>query len=560
MRAGRWTALVAAVLVLAGCAEIPTASPVQNGSTEGPDDTTIVYLPNPPAAGANPREIVAGFLTAASAGGDFAVAKKYLANSFVKRWNPRTRVLVQAAQPTITASGDADLRLQVPISARVSSSGVYTPSTRSIALDFHLVQQGGQWRIDAAPNGIVLGQTVFQNKYVPRALEFFDPTWQRLVPDLRWFPIPSDGGSTGSPRPASVVNALVGGPAGPLSGGVAVSALQGATVEAVDPGGSGVSTVALTVPGGNPSTEATARMQQQLIQSLQLLTPSALRLVVNGRVAPTVKSLAGQSGSLNAFVLAGNRFGTLASNGTFTEERTLGRRIAAMRPREVTISVRQKLAAVLTRDRRVAVVTPTGSKVVDPRPTSVAPTLDQRGWIYSVPTGQPDGLSAFNAEGREVDLSAELGGSTVSAIEVSPDGTRLLALVQSTAGPEAFVYGITRAADGTPAGVTADRYSVDLGGNGGTGLDATWVDEENVAVLVSARDNSIDRVRLQRLGGVGLALGQLTNATSIAGANGQEYLRIRLQTGDLWVWRRNVWQPESDSGNPVNVSVLAVQR
>jgi hypothetical protein len=558
-RARAAVVVVLAVLLLAGCSEIPTTGRVQNGSTEGPNDTSIVYIANPPAAGASPREIVTGFLAAASAGGDLRVAKQYLSSGFVRRWDPTKRVLVQEASPRVTSTSSTGLSLEVPISGRVNQQGRYTTASGSEPLGFRLVQQGGQWRIDDAPDGIVLGPTVFQKNYKPQSLEFFDPTWTRLVPDVRWFPVEADK-NFGAPRPRSVVEALVAGPAGPLAGGIAANALSGASVLSVDPGGSGVTTVAVRMAAGDPGPEVLARMQQQLIQSLLLPTPSALRLIVGGRVAPQVKQVVNQPGSLDAYVVSKGRFGTLGSNGAFTEEPVLGKRIAALDPAQVTVSVRQKLAAVLTRSQQVVMVSASGTpRVVDRRPGLVAPTLDQRGWVYSIPSGAPDGLQAIDAKGRAIDLVSDIAGpeATVIGIEVSPDGTRMLVLLNSATGPEAFVAGIARNPDGTPIGLTPARYDVALGG-GGTGVDATWVDDGSVAVLASVPDNSTDRVSVQQLGGVALPLGQITNATSIVGTSDQQNLRVRLQSGALWIWTSNLWQPESS--DPVDVSVLAVQR
>lgn len=560
MRAARWVAVVLAALMLAGCSELPVSGPVQVGSTEGPNDTTIVYQPSPPAPGASQEEIVTGFLAAASAGGDFRVAKEYLAPAFAEKWRPRTRVLLQAAQPKITATSKTDFTATVPITAKVDEDGVYEPSTQPVPLPFHLVQRGGQWRIDSTKDGIVLGQPVFQRIYGPQALEFFDPSWTRLVPDLRWFPTSSN--DTPLRTLTAVVAALIKGPAGPIASGVTVNALRGASVAGIDPG-NGVTTVVLTVEGESPSADTLERMQQQLIRSLRRPTPAALRLQVNGVVAPQVKALINQPGSLLPYVVSDGKFGTMAGNGAVTEDKTLGKRITDLKPEAVTVSVRQGLAGVLTRSSGVAIVTAGGQRVVDPRSSLLPPAVDQRGWVYSVPKDSPTGLRASNAK-RTVDLAGDLGGTSVIAIEVSPDGTRMLVFVQSAtgpdAGPEAYVAGIERSVDGTPTGLTRARYAVDLGGNTGLGLGATWVDDGDVAVLVSAPDNSSDRVLSQQLGGFGSSLSQLTNATSIVGTSDQADLRVHLSTGDLFVWRSTVNAWQSEPGSAVDVSVLAVQR
>lgn len=552
-------ALLLASALLAGCSQIPTTGTVRAGATQAPNGTTIVYVANPPVAGDSQQDIVTGFLAAMSAGGQFTVAKKYLSPSFAEKWQPRSQVLVQETQSKVVSSSTNAVSLSVPITARVDSHGVYRPRSTPEPLDFHLTQVNGQWRIDSAPNGIVLTPPVFQKFYQPYALQFFDPTWKRLVPDLRWFPVVSStAGSLPSTR--SIVQELIAGPAGPLSSGVTVNALDGATVQGIGPSASDVTTVTLTVPESDPTAELAARMQQQLIKSLRLPTPAALRLILNDRVAPQVSTLMNTAPSQVAYVVSGGRFGELPATGVFTPDGTLGKRIDAAHPRAVTVSMGQGLAAVLTASERVAIVSTTATRVV-PRPVTIAPTLDQRGWIYFVPSDSPVGVAAVDAKGEVRDLFADLPGTSITSItsiEVSPDGTRMLVLVATTTGPEALVEGIIRSKDGAPTGLTSAYYPVDLGGNTGKGLGATWVDDSEVAVLVQAPDGSIDRVQLQQLGGTGSALGKIPSATSIVGTSSRTDLRILVSTGDVFVSNQQLWQEESTAAP--KVSVLAVQR
>jgi hypothetical protein len=550
--------LAAAVLLLAGCSEIPTSGTVQPGTTEAPNGTTIVYKPNPPAQGASQADIVAGFLTAASGGGSFTVAKQYLTRGLARTWDPTARVLVQSLGVAITDGSAQDFTVRVPVSAEIDRTGQYATRSGSVPLPFHLVQVAGQWRIDQAEDGIVLSQTVFQTNYVPLALQFFDPTWRHLVPDRRWFPSIKTSNGAG-PSPEAVVSALIAGPAGPLGSGVVDNALKGAELSSVDATSSDVTTVALSVKGTPPSSTTTARMQEQLAQSLGLPTPSALRLVVNSVVAPQVQPLGDQLTPV-AYVLLDGRFGTVSASGAFTEDKTFGPRIAATRPKAITVSLQQRLAAVLNGDGDVAIVGPSGAaRTVDPRPGLVDPTLDQRGWVYSVPGDSPAGLIASNGKRTvdlETNLAPDLAGATVSAIQVSPDGTRMLVLVANAAGrPHAYVAGIERAPDGAPVGLTGSQYQVDLTGSAGTGSAATWIDDSSVAVVVTGQDN--DRVVSQQLGGISDALGQFANVTSIVGTTGLDDLRIRVSQGNLYVWNDPNWQQETTSAP---VQVLAVQR
>ena len=552
----RYRALVAAlagILVLAGCSSIPTAGPVQAGPTQVPDEPAIVFLPNPPAAGAKPVDIVNGFVQA-GAGSDFSVARQYLTKSFAAQWRPGAGVLVHDKPLKVVETGDRSIRVDVQTVARVQADGAYTASPSVQTLPFRLEQVGGQWRIAEAPDGIVLAQTVFERTYQPRAVDFFDPTFHRLVPDVRWF-------ATRSKPTSSVVRALLGGPAGPIAGGVTVSAFPtGTELESAVTASDGSTTVVLSVPGKTPDRQATDRMQQQLLRSLQLQTGAALHLLVNGRVAPTASVLQVQGPVQAPVVYAGGRFGTAQSTGAVSEDSVLGKRVAMLRPRAVTVSAGQRLATVLTRDADVAVVTASGSRTVDTRSQLAAPTLDQRGWAYSVPRNDPTGLTAFSvASRRAVRLATtDLGGEKVVAIEASPDGTRLLVLVQRANGDwQSYVAGIVRDADGAPSALTTAVYPLAV--PAGAAIDATWVDESTVAILTAAPDGS-DTVTAQQLGGLASPLGRLSNAESIVGTSSKSDLRARDNTG-------NVLEPSPSAAvwqnvfpNTVNVSVLAVQR
>lgn len=547
-------AVLAAVLLLVGCSVIPTGGPVGAGPTQVPDEPAIVFLPNPPAAGAKPADIVGGFLQA-GAGSGFAVAKQYLTKSFAAKWDPRAGVLVHDKPLKVVDRGDGVIRVDVQTVARVEGDGAYTPSVSTQTLDFRLEQTAGQWRIAEAPDGVVLAQTVFERTFKPETLGFFDPTFTRLVPDVRWF-------ATRFKPTAALVRALLGGPAGPLAGGVTVSAFpQGSKLagSSTDPDGS--TTVVLTVPGREPTRQVTDRMQQQLLRTLQLQTGASLRLIVNGRLAATAPALQVQGPAQAPVVYAGGRFGTAQSSGAVSEDAVLGKRIAAAKPTAVTVSSRQKLAAVRTRNGEVAVVTAGSSVVVDRRRGLTSPTLDQSGWTYSVPTDDPGGLIAVAvARSRQVVRldTTDLGGSRVIAIEASPDGTRMLVLVQRASGDQtAYVAGILRGAEGAPVGLTTDLYPV--GVPSGTAVDATWADDATIAILSRANDGT-DTVTTQQLGGLATPAGRLSNAESIVGTSSKSDLRARDNTGNVLEPSASVTVWQNVFPTTVDVAVLAVQR
>ena len=97
-------------------------------------------------------------------------------------------------------------------------------------LDFHLTQVGGQWRIDHAPNGIVLTPAVFQKFYRPHAAAVLRPDLDtpRAGPAL----VPGVVVQRHvAPSTRSIVDELIAGPVGAVGSGVTSNALAGATVE-----------------------------------------------------------------------------------------------------------------------------------------------------------------------------------------------------------------------------------------------------------------------------------------------------------------------------------------
>lgn len=543
--------LMAVVVVLAGCATVPTSSPVQTAPPQvEQDDPGIVFRPNPPAENATAENIVRSFIQAASAGRGYDVAKQFLTAAFAKKWNPDAGVIVHTASWSTTQIGDDRVQLRVPISAEVNGDGVYTPSDRSPeTLDFQLAQVRGQWRISDGPDGVVLSQPAFLRVFTPASLRFFDADFQRFVPDLRWFPTRTD------PAP-DIVTALLAGQATPLRS-VTRSAFPGSTelLRPVRRSGGRV-LVDIVTPDTQPDQRATDRMQQQLAESIGI-SVSLIGLTTNGRAAPAAKQAElEQLASTGPVVVSKGRFGTLTAQGAVQEDRELGPRIVQLRPAAVTYSAQQNRAAVLTGGGQVVVVSRDSRRFVDPRAGLAAPTMDQQGWTYSVPADDPSAMRVFDSDGRRSPFSADLGGTAVRAIEVSSDGTRLLVLLDTGDGPEAFVYGILRDAKGRPTGLDSNRYPIGL--DIAAARDATWVDQSTVAVLTAG--GSVQSVIVQQLGGIATTVGGLQDARQVIGATNEADLRVLLGSGAVLIFNRSSTGFALESPASVGVDVLAVQR
>lgn len=558
-RARAALALVAVLLVLTGCTSIPTHGDVKAGTVRDPGAAnSIGFSPAAPVNDANPSEIVNGFLAAATGQqDDYRVARLFLAPGLAKSWKPLTRVLVTDGGTRIkAAAGDTGVvTATVPVTGQVDAHGAYVPRRTPGAptkLPFHVVKVKGQWRIDRADDGIVLGQPVFERLFSTATLQYFDPTYRRLYPDRRWFLNRSD---TSVDTAEDVVDALLAGPAAPLGSGVTASPFPTGTKRAGISLAGTVATVDLSVPGDAPPAVVEQRMLTQLRASLKAGAITDVRLSIDGvpRTVGVLRTTAPAQPNPQPVGLRGSSFGVLEGGRVVSD--ALQRAVGALKPSAVTISQSQGIAAVGT-VAGVSLVTRTGSRTtarpLDRRADLIDPALDPQGWTYSVPRSSPDGLVAYDRAGRAVNVVASFpADSKVRAIEVSRDGSRLLALLEVDGASRALVAGIVRDTRGRPTRLTTDVYPVATGA--GAPVDATWVDEGSVATVT--QDQAGDQVTLQPLGGQSSSLGQSTGTTDAVGGTIQNDLTLRSQNGALSTVDGSVWVATG-----VTADVLAVQR
>lgn len=229
----RKLAILVSLLMLAGCAQIPTQLDVRSGpeiATQS-DQEFAYYTPSGPAQDASQQEIVSGFLAAGTGPqNDYAVARSFLTSDFSQRWNPDAAVLIRSGAPKFRESGTGLQVVTLSINARLDEHGRYLEpgSADSVSLRFQLVLEEGQWRIASAPNLTVVTPPVFAVVFKPYSVYFLDSQQKRLVADSRWFP---SRASTGT----RLVNALLDGPSDWMASSVqtAIPAGTKLTIDAV---------------------------------------------------------------------------------------------------------------------------------------------------------------------------------------------------------------------------------------------------------------------------------------------------------------------------------------
>lgn len=553
--------LTAAVtMLLAGCAGIPVSGGVNVGVVQNADvQGASSFTPRGPAGNATPTDIVRGFIDAGtgqrSAAGmknGYGVARSFLTPAFATQWDPDARVLVHATNYSVTRTGSDAYTVTVPTVARLDARGSFTttadPSSsgavkpKPVLLGMQLTKTAKGWRIAGAPDGIVLLQVNFDKLFSPTPLTFFDPTFTRTVPDLRWYANSAD-------VPRAVLAGLAAGSAGPIAAPVAVSAFPTGSRVASVRVTSGVAAVDVTAP--SPLSAVTVQRIRTQVQS-SLPAVSDVQVSVDGVQQAVSGTPPGQTASPdpNPLIRLGAAIGFLEGSA-LRRDTVLGRQVQAVGPLGATVSDGLRIAAVRTADG-VRVVTPTTHVVVDARTGLIDPSLDPLRWTWSVPRDDPEGLMAFDGHGRAQHLDGPFGAAqSIDTIEVSRDGTRLLVLLATQAGPVGRVVGIERDAKGAPTGLSSQWYAVPA--PGARGLDATWVDSGTVATLTSTADG--DQVTQVQVGGAqSVPLARPGDATAIVGGAGKSELTVLLRGGGLARYDE-AWRTIG-----TGVSLLAVQR
>ncbi|WP_043679226.1 LpqB family beta-propeller domain-containing protein [Streptomyces xylophagus] len=166
------------VVVLAGCASMPDSGDLRGVESTPRQDTQVRVFAMPPQEDASQAEIVQGFLEALTSDDPrYKTARMYLTAKAARGWQPELSTTVLAGGPstepvrnpggredndtfTYTLTGDRV--------ATVDSQQAYSPADGRYSQRVHLTRdaKSGQWRIDALPQGVVMGNSDFQRNYM----------------------------------------------------------------------------------------------------------------------------------------------------------------------------------------------------------------------------------------------------------------------------------------------------------------------------------------------------------------------------------------------------------
>lgn len=546
-------ALAASALALGGCAGLPTSGYVQPGLEAGAEagDPDIAFRPDSPQPGASPEEIVDGFIRAATGpgqDGQWAVAREYLAPGFDREWDPRAGVTIdEPGDRVYTSSTEDRVSLQLTRVASVDDIGAYeTADDKSTKLDFELaVQSDGQWRITKAPDGVVLDTSQFPRVFNRYSLMYFDPTWEFLVPDERWFPVPNAA--------TYIADALVDGPVSPwLDAAVETSFPESVSLRpSVPVSPDGVAQVDLDASALDLSTESLSRMEAQLTASLAGARVSDVEMTAGSTpidVEPAVTRSTRVAPS--PLVLTEEGFGFLTGDDLNPID-GLTDAMWNVDPVSIQVSPDRDFAAVRLAGGGAARVQADGDVVVfDERDGLIDPTLDPSGYSWSVPRGAPSQLRAFTPGSDPIDIADAWPDATeVRSMAISRDGTRMAAVVTSGGRSAVWVSGIVRDSDGVPSAL--GEQTLVLQSLSSPDAAVAWLDDMTIGVLagIDAQPEVVEHV----IGGPASPTAAPERSTQIAGANGT--VRVAGSDGALYTKRGSVW-PQTATG----VLVLATQQ
>ncbi|MEO6201477.1 MAG: LpqB family beta-propeller domain-containing protein [Cryobacterium sp.] len=536
---------LAAAVLLTGCMGIPREGGVRDGRPALTDDNPApVFLPSKPRKDATPDAILRGFIDASSSPeGNYAIAREFLTPEFGSTWEPDAGVTVDdGTGRSTTVVDERTMQFSVTPVAEVNANGQYQDVTSSspVPLRYQFAQVGGQWRISAAPNGTVIDRTTFRDVFSAQALYFFDPGFRFLVPDLRWFP-------RGASAPTKIVKGVLAGPSPWLAGAVVTAFPAGTklTADAVRVAARDAK-VDLNSEALNADRVTLQRMKTQLARSLPPGLTATITIDQNsqdigeiGPNAPTVNPRV----DARALILRDRQFGFLAANGSgLTPIAGMSESVVALKPTAVTLAPGQTMAAVLSGTGVFGVRVGADPLLVDSRAGLIAPSVDADGYIWSVPSTSPDELVVRTVSGDPISVPTQWQEATsIASLDVSRDGTRLLALLRFDSDYQFVVASIQRE-NSVPVGLGDPLV---LSSGEGAPLDATWIDDLTAGSLVRLPGGD-EQIIARQIGGVTTPLESSPGSVAIAGSNTLRELRALSAGGALQVQRGVGWQKRID--------------
>ncbi|MCS3491395.1 MULTISPECIES: LpqB family beta-propeller domain-containing protein [Micrococcaceae] len=542
--------ILAAALAISGCASIPRTSTVQQieAGTDTSGAESYSYAADGPAAGADARAIVEGFVEAGrSVSEDYAVSREFMDAQLSNTWRGDTQTLIYDAFNVVNGADANKYTIQLEITGEVDAHGVRTdyPDHSTRAVDIEVAKVDDEWRITKAPDGTMLEASTFTKIFAAQTLYFYDASFAYLVPDIRWF-------TSGSGTTTSMVEALLAGPAPYLQNAV-VSAFSTASglVRSAVPVRDGEATIDLN---SNTFADATDRsillMKQQMEATLTSLAPvDSVKLLreeneVNLSTEDTNFEPATSNPSTQDTLIGISDQYLVYVKGLSIIPVGGVPDISGYNPRDPAMSpVGNRYAFLNGRRTQLWGIDDKGSLRLSLEGEElIQPSMDLAGWTWTADNGAATPIRAVPAdtemkgEARPIDV-AWLEDAQIDSLRISRDGAR--ALIVATIGKTTSVYvaGVIRDAEGVPRGLTDSPMKIYPEVPVNTAL---WDSDRSIIVAELGDDQAVEAAQITFEGGsehlqlllgmVGIATGVGSRREVYAETNEKLYTRV----GNSW--------------------------
>ena len=115
-----------------------------------------------------------------------------------EKWSPEAGASIYRG--SVSATGETTVKLSGRLVGSLDKDRTYTARDQDFNVDFGLLQENGEWRIDKPPPGLMVAEFLFTSFYQPYDL-YFVGNGSSLVPDHIYLPTLSN--------PANVASALM---------------------------------------------------------------------------------------------------------------------------------------------------------------------------------------------------------------------------------------------------------------------------------------------------------------------------------------------------------------
>jgi hypothetical protein len=451
--------VASALLQPAGCVTLPESGPVVDAGDTSNEDSAAgeTYDPPPPQEGDSATDIVGGFLDAMTATPiQQKPAREFLTTDGQAAWNPGLETITYPG--TLTPRGESRVTVTLTDADHLDSRGAWQGALPEDERNLSFLMKrddDGEWRIDEAPDALIVPEAWFEQHYRQVSLYFFDPTGTVLVPEPVFVP-------NGDQLASTLVAGLLQGPGAGLAH-VSQSLLPAGPLElSVPVPDDGVASITLTGAADLPSPQDVVPMLAQLAWTLrQEPDIRAFRLTIGnepvqlpGGVSQFSVETGAQydpNGVQSSGLLYGLRNGALVSgppSALDPVDGPLGHPEIALR--SVAVSLDGSMAGAVEDTGRSALVAPVHSsthagsekvtEVASDATNLLEPAWDLHGRMWLVDRAA-DGARISYVENDKVHALdvPRLTGRDVKRFLVSRDGSRLVAVIHRGKRGDAFL-------------------------------------------------------------------------------------------------------------------------